>query len=69
MLPQDFESIESETPENDKQYYEPYIDQIIIKNFCCYSSENEIYQSTSDQKFMCKECYRLKINFLNQKYL
>ena len=63
MLPQDFESIEAENQKNDEQYYQPYIDQIIMKHFCCYSSENEIYQSTVDQKFICKECYRFKITF------
>ena len=63
MLPQDFESIQAEIPENDKQYYQPYIDQIIIKHFCCYSPEIEIYKNTLDQKFTCKECYRFKITF------
>ena len=67
MLPQDFESIQGEKPENDEQYYQPYVDQIIIKHFCCYSSENEIYLNTLDQKFICKECYRFKITFFESE--
>ena len=69
MLPQDLKSIEAGNPKKGEQYYQPYIDQIIIKHLCCYSSENEIYQSTFDQKFICEECYRFKLPFLNQKYL
>ena len=41
MLSQDFEPIEAENPNNNEQYYQPYIDQIIIKNFCCYSIEKK----------------------------
>ena len=67
MLPQDFESIQAENPKNDEQYYQPYIDQIIMKHFCCYSPENEIYQNTLDQKFICKECYRFKITFFESE--
>ena len=69
MLLQDFKSIEAENTENDEQYYQPYIDQIIIKHFCSYSSENETYQGTLDQKSICKKFYRFKITFLNRKYM
>ena len=67
MLLQDFESIEAENPENDEQYYQLYTDQIIIKHFCWYSSENEIYQSTLDQKSISKEFYKFKITFFESE--
>ena len=53
VLPQDFEPIKAENSNNSEQYYQPYIDQTIIKHFCCYSIENEIYHNTLDQKFIC----------------
>ena len=50
-----------------QRYYQPYIDVIIMKHFCCYSPGNEIYRNTLDQKFIFKECYRLKITFFESE--
>ena len=63
MLPQDFKSIQAGNPENDEQYCQPYIDQIIIKHFCCYSSEKEIYQNTLNKNSYVKDVTDLKLPF------
>ena len=51
---------------NNERYYQPYINQIIIKHFCCCSLENENYPNTLDKK-LCKDYYRFKITFFESE--